>query len=277
MKYLKFLVLLIVLGFASSHADVSINFYHDNGSGTLTGLMKNDPADRHSSFDDDRKWNNVISGSYVNFGAGVLKDHDNQNTTLTISTTAPNGINYDQAANNGGSGLPYDGTPMYSVMRAFLNPSPGAEPHVTISGLNENFSDGYQVLVYLGGASENTGASVSLTQSADPADWDVANDDTYWFKTRWTPAGYTTPVVATDTTSSVGANTTVADYALFDGGAQGYYDSDSFTITVDGISGGWAGIGGIEIIAIPEPATFGFITVASAGLLFLRKRFGMFS
>ena len=72
-----------------------------------------------------------------------------------------------------------------------------------------------------------------------------------------------TPVKATDTTSDVGANTLVADYAVF-------YNltADQVTLTLDSIQDGAAGIGGIQIVgssSLPTADTMKAISVNLTG------------
>ena len=71
-----------------------------------------------------------------------------------------------------------------------------------------------------------------------------------------------TPVKATDTTSDVGANTTVADYAVFDN-----LSADKITLTVDSIQGGAAGLGGVQIIGLNTQPVAGTPKVLSVNLV----------
>ena len=222
-------------------------------------------------------WQNIINPSAF---TGTLTSKDGVDTTLSISGVRPQGAGRDTG------GTAYSQT----AMRAFMNTGganlslnnaanggAGLEAHVTVSGLNANFASGYDVYAFIGGQNENTGASLSLTEGS-AADWndDFTNDElngerttTRWYKTRWSPGGYTAPVKMTDTTSSVGANTTVADYFRFEN-----HDADSFTITVKALAGspGNTGIGGIQIVAIPEPATIGLLGLVGGGI-YLKRRF----
>ena len=260
MKKIILFTLILGLWASQAQADVHINIYHD-ATGTITGAMPDEESDVF--------WNDALGTSYFNWSTtSAIRDHNGDDTTVGFTLVKPNtpAIAFDASG-----GENYDGTPHYAAARANL--AAGREVHMTLDNLNANFPDGYIVFAHVGGQSENTGASVSLTQGT-AADWDAGlSTDSYYFKTRWNPAGFTTPVQATDLTSSVGANTTVADYALFDAG----YNADQITITVDAIEGGWAGLGGVEVIAIPEPATIGFMSISTVGLLFMRKRFGILS
>jgi len=223
------------------------------------------------------EWQNMINPA--NF-TGTLTSKDGVDTSLSITGVRPQGAGRDTG------GTAYSQT----AMRAFMNTGGsnlalndaangglGLEAHVTFSGLNANFANGYDVYAYIGGQNENTGGSLSLTEGSD-ADWnaDFTSGDmngerttTRWYKTRWTPGGYTSPVKMTDTTSTVGANTTVADYFRFEN-----QDADSFTITVKALAGspGNTGIGGIQIVAIPEPATIGLLGLVGGGI-YLKRRF----
>ena len=72
-------------------------------------------------------------------------------------------------------------------MRGFINAystNTAEEAHVVLSNLNSNFPNGYKIITYLGGVNQNSGASISLTEG-DASEWDVATDETYYFKTRY--------------------------------------------------------------------------------------------
>ena len=195
----------------------------------------------------------------------------NNGSASTVSFTAvrPNGNNKDSSGDSDN----YDNTPMRGFAQAYL--AGGAEVHLTAANLNANFADGYKVIAYLGGQSGNTDADVSLTLGS-AADYDAGtNTTTYDYRTRFNPdatgdAGFhgindsRVGIADADSTS-----TTVAEYAVFDN-----LSADTFTLTINGDAGGPAGLGGIQIVAIPEPATLGFMGIAGSGLLFLRKRFG---
>ena len=84
-----------------------------------------------------------------------------------------------------------------------------------------------------------------------------------------------TPVKATDTTSDVGANTLVADYAVF-------YNltADQVTLTLDSIQDGAAGIGGIQIVGIssseqPNKLSVNFVAGTSATNQFVTGTYGL--
>ena len=247
---MKKLITLLAVGAlsASSFADVHINFIHSDGSGAMATPTT-------------VTWNDTT-------GATSLVDHNGDATTITMLTDRPMGNAYDASGGDN-----YDGTPHFVSARANL--AAGSEVHITLSGLNAYFPDGYIVVSQVGGASENGGASISLTEGLKTA-WDVSTDETYYFKTRFNPAGWTgTPTLTSATapsgSASSGASYAVADYAEFTNSGDGY-TADTITVTLDSINTSWAGIGGVEVIAIPEPATVGLLGIAGTGLFALRRR-----
>ena len=247
---MKKLITLLAVGAlsASSFADVHINFINGDGIGTMATPTS-------------VTWNETV-------GPTALVDHDGNATSITLTTDRPVGNQFD-----GTGGDNYNGTPHYVSARANL--ASGAEVHITLAGLNAYFPDGYIVVSQVGGASENGGASISLTEGLKSA-WNASTDETYYFKTRFNPAGWTgTPTQTTATapsgSASSGASYAVADYAEFTNGGDGYA-ADTITVTLDSINTSWAGIGGVEVIAIPEPATVGLLGIAGTGLFALRRR-----
>lgn len=214
-----------------------------------------------------------VTGGWINdFNPNGDTITFNNGSASTVSFTAvrPEGQNRDTGGNDSDN---YDGTPMRGFAQAYL--AAGKEVHLTAANLNANFADGYKVIAYLGGQSGNTASEVSLTLGS-AADYDNGiNTTTYSYRTRFNPdaAGDAGFHGINDSrvgiASATSTTTTVAEYAVFDN-----LSADTFTLSINGNSGGPAGLGGIQIVAIPEPATLGFMGIAGSGLLFLRKRFG---
>ncbi len=388
------IILIAVIG-ASANNTISVNFYKDiNGMPYGKVTTNSFGVAVEDSVTDG--WMDKLSDVHKGY---ALTTSDGTISTVVMETIRPNGNGYDTT-----SATNYNATSMRSYINSYTNSS-SDEAQVSLSNLNANFPNGYKIITYLGGASQNTGASISLTEG-EPADWDAASDTTYYFKTRYHPdpgsevvyngtattdapstiyvgngyinpapyydfytnanatgsvdindlvfykgqtytferiagisnhpfyisdtpdsngnyyngilsfsntggstsagivssekitftipsSSYTNeihyycvahssmvgeklelgqinsipgwdkvPVKAIDTTSSVGADTAVADYALFDN-----LSADQVTLTVDSIQGGTAGIGGIQIIGLEEPSPSGSGKVLSVNII----------
>ena len=63
----------------------------------------------------------------------------------------------------------YGGSPLIAFA-AFL--ASNSEPHVKLSNLNENFPEGYTVVVYVSGANANQGWSVTLNEGVNHTGFD---------------------------------------------------------------------------------------------------------
>ena len=250
---------------------LSINFIQFVGTDVYGAISTNGfGVVEEGSYEPQANWNNILKGNPDNNNGaitvngpvfattnGTFTTSSGSNSVVTIETIRPNGSGRDTTlAEN------YDGTAMRAFLRSYLAAT--KESHVTLSNLNAEFPYGYKVIAYLGGASQNTGMSVSLTEGTD-ADWDVSTDETYYLKTRYNPESanlasgfHGTLVRAIDKVSDVGSNTTAADYAVF-------YNqtADQITLTVDGILGGQAGLGGIQLVGYEPPNyyTNGIISV----------------
>ena len=126
----------------------------------------------------------------------------------------------------------------------------GNEASITLSDLNAFSAGGVDIIVYMNGFAANDGA-------------EITDGTTSYFFTD--TAGSTTLIQTTDTNSGDGYD--VANYAVFSG-----LSTDSVTLTLDNIVGGGMSLAGVQVIAIPEPATFGLFGIAGAGVLFARRR-----
>ena len=172
-------------------------------------------------------WTNTINGSINN----VLLD-DGRATAINISSIRPAG---NGTANN----QYYDNSPLH----AWLVGGTGVdkEAHVTIENLNEVFTSGYKIIVYLNGHQQMTSAKIYLNEGG-AADWDTS-DIHFNYKTLWGPQNYSGAPTITTATGSQPAS--LAQYAVFDG-----LSSDRITLTIDTLvtQGGGGGIGGFQII-----------------------------
>lgn len=132
---------------------------------------------------------------------------------------------------------------------------------VTFSNLNANFPNGYIALVYATGFATLTNASISNGST------------TYWYRMP-NPIASLTLTQMTQTTDLGAGNNPIANVAVF-GSTSNPLNTDTAVFRVDNTVGGGAGIGGVQLIAVPvpEPAiiALGFGLVA-VGATYLRRR-----
>lgn len=187
-------------------------------------------------------WNNLNSAT-LNIGSSLGLP-----TTVDFSLTQPNG----QATFNAS----YNDTPLFAGLDDYTTTT--LPVSLTLSDLNATFTQGYFVIAYVGGFNANTGASIS----------DGAT--TYFYRPNPTPpVGPYGAFTQTTQTINLGAgNNPIAQYAVF-GSSLSPLTSDSITLTLDTLAGGGAGLGGVQIVAVPEP------TLASlaglAGLMLFQR------
>ncbi len=190
---------------------------------------------------------NTVVGNWNNTGAtggsNLILD-DGSASTIGYTATAPNA--------RAGFNAVYNQTALKGGFDSYL----ASDVSMTITNLNANFADGYYAIVYVTGFLLNTGASISDGTS------------TYYFQT---PNPENATLVQTLDTN-VGDGYDVATYAVF-GSELSALTADSITFTLDTIEGGGTGFGGVQIVAIPEPATAGLFAVLGGGLLWIRRVF----
>jgi hypothetical protein len=195
-------------------------------------------------------YGSVVGGWYnLNAATPNLLNHLGAATTLDFSLTQPNG----QATFNAA----YNDTPLFSGLDDYTTtPTPVS---ITISDINATFSLGYYAIVYVGGFNANTGASISDGTS------------TFYYRPNPAPvAPYGSFVQTTQTTDLGAGNNPIAQYAVF-GSQAAPLTADSITFTLDTLTGGGAALGGVQIIAVPEPTTAALL-LSGVMLLALRQR-----
>ena len=217
-------------------------------------------------------WINTLRGQT----SGANADLDSADVSgIGIFARRPNGTSQDFGG-TGGSTAAYNGTPLKGFAQAFLANAETAAAHVELSNLNQAFADGYKIIAYVNGDSTSNGGSITVNTGVNHTGYDRDAGETYYFKTRYTSAGFgASGYIESDYTSTqppAASGYAVTDYVIFDN-----LDADSLTLTVQADLNAKVGLGGFQIVAIPEPATIGFMAFASSGLLFLRKRFGLLS
>lgn len=195
-------------------------------------------------------YGSVVGGWYnLNAATPNLLNHLGAATTLDFALTQPNGQGTFNAA--------YNDTPLFAGLDDYTTtPTPVS---ITISDINATFSLGYYAIVYVGGFNANTGASISDGAS------------TFYYRPNPAPAAPYGSFVQTTQTTDLGAgNNPIAQYAVF-GSQASPLSADSITFTLDTLSGGGASLGGVQIIAVPEPATAAFL-LSGVMLLAWRRR-----
>lgn len=195
---------------------------------------------------------NTTVGGWINTNSTSLSNLATNTgpSTVNFASTQPNG----QATFNAA----YNDTPLLAGFDDFTTSS--NKPSVTFSNLNANFTDGYFVIVYLTGFNGNTGASIS------------DGTTTFYYQTLSSPSAPVSLVQTTQTTDLGAGNNPFAQYAIF-GSDTSPLTADTITLTIRALSGGGAGLGGVQLIAVPEPASAALLTgIASVGLLARRRR-----
>ena len=194
-------------------------------------------------------YGSVVGGWYnLNAATPNLLNHLGAATTLDFALTQPNG----QATFNAA----YNDTPLFAGLDDYTTtPTPVS---ITISDINATFSLGYYAIVYVGGFNANTGASITDGTSK------------YYYRPLPTPVAPVSFVQTTQTTDLGLGNNPTAQFAVF-GSMSVPLTADSITFTIDTLYGGGSGLGGVQIVAVPEPTTAALL-LSGAMLLALRRR-----
>ena len=272
MKKLMIAMSLSLATLVSQAAIISVNYY--DGSGTVANGRQIDSAtvtgaDGYAT----DGWINTITGQNI-----AMNMSDGTATTVGLFTRRPNGTSADFS----GDSSAHNNTPLRGFAQAFL--AAGSEPHIELSNMNANFQNGYSVVVYVSGDSNNNGWGLTLNEGVNHTGYDAAAGTTYFGKTRFNPnapegsgngfadngfeeVDYT---VSGLTDASANSAFPLANYVVFDN-----LSADSLLITLDAMKNQKAGIGGFQIVGdvIPEPATIGLLGVFGGAMAFVRKRF----
>ncbi len=227
----------------SAQSIISLNIRDGNPEGNSAVLGAFGVAAEGTVVDN---WNNTNS-----FGAA------NPTLDLVDSSGAATGVSAT-VLNAGGQqywGADYAGTPWnFGIAHFTGTPNPVS---VTFDNLNAAFPLGYYALVYVSGAPPNQGAAVT------------DGSTTYYFQTS-NPAD-TTPLLITSTTSDT---YDVGNYAVFGSITTPLMSDDiTFAIPTGSVVSNNAGIGGVQLVAIPEPSAAAvFVGLLAVGLLLYRRR-----
>jgi hypothetical protein len=130
---------------------------------------------------------------------------------------------------------------------------------ITLSDLNATYPSGYFAIVYVGGFNANTGASIT------------DGNTTFFYKPLASPTAPVTFVQTTQTSDLGSGNNPTAQYAVF-GSLESPLTSDSVTFTLNTLSGGGAGLGGVQIVSVPEPASAALVGMGAVLFLLRRQR-----
>lgn len=194
-----------------------------------------------------------VVGGWKNTGSYTLTDvafSDGSSSTVDMTILGPGGLNSAAAG--------YNNTPMKGFVADYTTtPTPTS---LTLSQINTSFASGYLAIVYLSGFNLNRGASITDGTSTffyQPVDFTVNT----WNGT----------LVQTTTTTDLGSgNAPVAQYAVF-GSSSSPLTANSITFTLDTLYGGGAGIGGVQLVAVPEPSA-ALTGLLGVGLFILSQR-----
>lgn len=172
-------------------------------------------------------WNNLNANSTLN-----LADSSGFATTVDLTLTQPNGQATFANA--------YTNTPLFAGLDDYTTTTTPVS--MTLSDLNATFTAGYYAIVYVGGFNANTGASITDGSS------------TFFYRVDPAPvAPYGSFVRTTQTTDLGLGNNPIAQYAVF-GSSSSPLTANSITFTLDTLYGGGSGLGGVQLVAVPEPS-----------------------
>ena len=195
-------------------------------------------------------WINTLLGQNE-----VLEFEDGTQSSVNIFSRRPNGSVYI-----GNNAAVYTNTPLLAFAKALL--ASGQEPHVELLNLNENFPNGYSVVVYVSGGNANQGWSVTLNEKVDHTGYDKLSGITYFGKTLDDPDAYVSGLIPwmgsggytpwyRQVDYSVTGLTDASDSSLFPPATYAIFtnlSADSILLTVDGMKNNQAGLGGFQIV-----------------------------
>lgn len=272
MRKLMIAMSLSLATLVSQAAIISVNYYDGNGTVANGRQIAEGSVQGAGSYATDG-WINTLTGQNI-----AMNLSDGTATTVGLFTRRPTGATADFS----GDSSAHNGTPLRGFGTALL--AADKEVHIELSNMNANFQNGYSVVVYVGGDSNNNGWGLTLNEGVNHTGYDAAAGTTYYGKTRFNPNaaagtgngfadnGYEEVdyTVSGLTDASAGSAFPVANYVVYDN-----LSADSLTITLDAMKNEKAGIGGFQIVGsvIPEPATVGLLGLFGGAMAFVRKRF----
>jgi hypothetical protein len=170
-------------------------------------------------------WNNIN-------GSASLRRSDGSLSAVAVTLVAPGGYNF--------YGAPYVNTPLNYGQQHYAATAKGTG--LTFQGLQREFPTGFLAIVYLTGFVSNTGASVT------------DGSTTFYYQTaNPLPASFapTDLIRTTLTTAPAAGQAPVAHYAVF-GSSDAPLTADTIQFSIDLLSGGGAGFGGVQLVAVGD-------------------------
>lgn len=273
MKHRLLMIMVLSLIVSASHAAIISVNYHDSAGTVANGRQIASGSVQGAGSYAASGWINTLTGQN-----DPLSTSSGTATTVGLFTRRPNGSSADFS----GDSSAHNGTALRGFAQAFLPAD--AEVHIELSNMNANFANGYSVVVYVGGDSNNNGWGLTLNEGVTHTGYNAAAGETYFGKTRFNPNaaagtgngfadnGYEEVdyTVAGLTDSSASSAFPLANYVVYEN-----LSADSLTITLDAMKNQKAGIGGFQIVGtvIPEPGTVGLFGFFGAAMAFVRRLF----
>ena len=192
---------------AGSDTLVSVNFTKTGGGGSISSFGVNSEG--------------TVSSNWENLSASANNLEDAEGIATSVDITIPS-----TAITQWLSEI-YSGTPLNVGYPTYSSNS------ITFSDLNATFPNGYKTIVYLGGYSGNTDASIS------------DGPTTYYYQTLNPAEAISTGTITQTTDVSDNSISPTAQYALF--GGETALSNDSLTLTLTKLSGGGAALCGVQI------------------------------
>ncbi len=258
------LSMFVIYGTLAQANVLSVNFRDANGTvgnGRSINSVDSVGAPGYQALN----WQNTLSGQTSDF-----QFSDGTISTVGVYSRRPNGSTYI-----GSNTSVYGGSPLIAFAKAFL--ASNSEPHVELSNLNENFPEGYTVVVYVSGANANQGWSVTLNEGVNHTGFDKSTGINVYGKTINDPDAQLTAEKYIEADYSVSNLTDTSSAELFPEANYVVFSNqtaDAILLTVDGMKNNQAGLGGFQIIpntgyrTVNITAENGFVEVQPSGTQF---------
>ncbi len=264
MRLAKQRAMLLSFGIAAATASASIITVNvtDGGSGAGDASASNIAG--------------VVPGAYietVSHGATARNDTDTSNlrdTTGSFSgvSMAVSAGTFNAGGYAGGGTSGFNAGIANQSDRMMQNYSDTSDGTLTFSGLTAwltaTGASSYDVYVY------SDRPYSQITRGAFTVD-----SQTYWLATDGADNAHTGPFkLSTATTAAAATADTAANYVKVSGLTGNSFDLNVARNAAEGGTG-WIDLSGIQIVAIPEPATLGMVAAFGGGLLFIRRKLAM--
>jgi hypothetical protein len=236
---------------SASAATIGIN--HQGFGGSNTALESDDLAGVLPS----DHWNN-INASNFNF-SNLVQDNDGDSSTSNFTTTTTDVSGGTGDRNNLNGSAP--SSPDEEMLEGFnqFNSSNRTRSGlgITVSSLESTFTDpGYDIYVYYGNTNSNRQGRVDLYLGSST----TAHESSPLFEMIESTSQFSGTFVNAEDVSS----TTPSHYVMFDVRPGDDVDISQFKMTV---TGDFTGISGVQIVAVPEPASLALLAAGGFCLL----------